>query len=72
MILDKNRNQNGKQYLNVDSVAKKNKINEEVDPCVRNGCKIEDYKYVETKITPHGERKSIKIIYECIKCGKRH
>ena len=53
-------------------MAKKNKIKEDSGPCIKNGCKIDDYKYVETKITQYGNRKSIKIIYECVKCGKKH
>jgi len=52
-------------------VAKKKEIIEDEVPCQR-GCKIENFKFSEIITTMYGNRKSIKIIYECTICGKKH
>ena len=33
-----------------------------------NGC---DLKIIETVVTPHGDRKTYRLIYECQKCKRR-
>ena len=49
----------------------KKKVIEDETPCQR-GCKMDKLKFSEIITTKYGNRNSIKIIYECIICGKKH
>jgi len=55
-----------------DMENKKKIIESEVEVLCQRGCKISNYKFSEIITTMYGDRKSIKFVYVCTICGKKH